>query len=315
MSRHKNKKQLNFRVRRGQFASLSPGELLLEQISDAQLLAIRGRAKKVREYHAKAFYELEAQRATHKEVITTALQSVPGVTVNIDGWCRAIKLRYVNTPLSCVGSLKQSGRFNYGADIDEQARFTPFPALYVASDRATAHCEMFGYTEQESVTGLTSEALALQPATSIVYLALSGVVNNVFDLKQTSNLKSFLEVTKRFKMTSSLRRLERKLGVRPMQVIGTAALLVRSLMEKEWRAFPVHVDIPANSQVFGRLASIAGFEGIRYESSRTGKDVLAIFPRNFRNSTSVIRVTDAPGESTCIVLDGKTWRDAERTER
>lgn len=314
VTRHRNKKQLNFRVRQGQFPSLSPGELLLEQISNEHLLAIRGRAEKVREYHAKAFYELEAQRATHKEIITKALQSVPGTTINIDGWCRAIKLRYVNTPLSCTGSLKQSGRFNYGADIDEQARFTPFPALYIASDRATAHCEMFGYTEQEPINGLTSEALALQPAISIVYLALSGTVNNVFDLQQKSILKPFLEATKKFKMTSSLRKLERKLGMRPMQVANTAALLMRSFMEKEWRAFPMHVDIPANSQIFARLVLMAGFEGIRYESTRTGKDALAIFPRNFRNSTSIIRVTDAPPESKCTVLNGETWGDAERTE-
>lgn len=149
VTRHRNKKQLSYRVRQGQFPSLSPGELLLEQISNEQLLATRGRAEKVREYHAKAFYELEAQRATHTEIIINALQSVPSTTINVDGWCRAIKLRYVKTPLSCLGSLKQSGRFNFGADIDEQARFTAFPALYIAADRATAHCEMFGYTENK----------------------------------------------------------------------------------------------------------------------------------------------------------------------
>ena len=107
MARHRNKKQLSYRVRQGQFASLSPGELLLEQISNEQLLATRGMAEKIREYHAKAFYELEAQRATHTEIITKALQSVPSITISVDGWCRAIKLRYVNTPLSCVGSLKE----------------------------------------------------------------------------------------------------------------------------------------------------------------------------------------------------------------
>lgn len=313
VTRRRNKKQLNFSIRQGRFPSLSPGELLLEQISNEQLLAIRGRAEKVREYYAKAFYELEAQRATHKEGITKALQSVSGTTINTDGWCRAIKLRYVDSALSCIGSLKQSGRFNYGADIDEQARFTAFPALYIASDRATAHCEMFGYTEHEATTGLTSEALALQPDMSIAYLALSGTVNNVFDLKKKSNLKPFIEATRGFKMTPSLRKLERNLGMKPMQVVNTMALLSRSLMEKEWRAFPMHVDIPANSQIFARLVLTAGFEGIRYESTRTGKDVLAIFPRSFRNSTSIVRVTDAPPKSRFTVLSGETWEDAERT--
>ena len=99
-----------------------------------------------------------------------------------------------------------------------------------------------------------------------------------------------------------------------MQVASSAPLLMRSFMEKEWRAFPMQVDVPANSQIFARLVLMAGFEGIRYESTRTGKDALAVFPRNFRNSTSIIRVTDAPHETKCTVLSGETWRDAERTE-
>src|ERR1700710_829858 len=105
VTRHKNKKQLRYRIQQGQFPSLSPGELLLEQINNEQLLATRGRAAKIREYHAKAFYELEAQRATHTEILTQALQNIPTTPINVDGWCRAIKLRYVKTPLSCVGSL------------------------------------------------------------------------------------------------------------------------------------------------------------------------------------------------------------------
>ena len=287
---------------------------MLEQINNEQLLATRGRAAKIREYHAKAFYELEAQRATHTEILTQALQNIPTTPINVDGWCRAIKLRYVKTPLSCVGSLKQSDRFNYGADIDDQARFTAFPALYIAADRATAHCEMFGYTEQTEFTGLTSEALALQPSTSIVYLALSGIVSNVFDLRLKSNLKPFIDATKKFKMSPSLRTYERSLGLKPMQVVSTASMLMRSFMEKEWRAFPMQVDIPANSQIFARLVLMAGYEGIRYISTRTGGEALAVFPRNFVNSTSVVQVPDALPETKCSVLNGDTWKDAERTE-
>lgn len=115
-------------------------------------------------------------------------------------------------------------------------------------------------------------------------------------------------------MSSSLRKFERNLGLKPMQVVSTATLLMRSFMEKEWRAFPMQVDIPANSQIFARLVLMAGFEGIRYESTRTGKDALVIFPRNFRNSTSFVQVTDAPPESKCAVLNGEAWEDAERTE-
>jgi hypothetical protein len=311
---HRNRqRRLSFNFRQGDpFRRLPPGELLLEQITGDQLRAARNRGETVRKYQSRQFFELEAQRAANKEKITAALQSVAGISVPIDGWCRAIKLRYAHALLSCVGSLRQSGRFNYGADIDEQ-RFPTFPALYVAKDRATAHCEMFGYTEEEHVAGgLSGKALALQPETSIVYLALTGAVNNIFDLTQSKNLRAFLQVVAKFKFSSDFRAMERKLGFKPMLVANTTERLMVTFMDTKWRAFLTHVDLPANSQVFGQLVSAAGFEGIRYASVRTRTDVLAIFPRCFRNSSSIVTVIDPPLGAHCAELSSATYTDVER---
>lgn len=310
--RRKRQRKLSFNLRHADaFGALPPGELLIEQITGERLRALRDQGETVRKYQFRQFFELEAQRALHKEKITAALQSVAGIQVDINGWCRAIKLRYGHALLSCLGSLKQSGRFNYGADIDDQ-RFPVFPALYIASDRATAHCEMFGYTAEEDVSGLSGQALALQPATSIAYLALAGAVNNVFDLTQPKNLRAFLRATAVFKFTSDFRAMERKLGIRPVMLARTTGRLMTTFMDPSWRAFLTHVDVPANSQVFGQLVSAAGFEGIRYNSVRTGAHALAIFPRCFRNSSSIVRVLDPPPGARCIELRAGTYEDTER---
>jgi hypothetical protein len=307
------RRDLKFRFSRGNpFRELAPGELLLEQISDRQLRAARDHGQRILNYQTRQFFELEALRAAHRDKITDALQSVPGVPIDVTGWCRAIKGRYAHALLSCVGSMKQSGRFNVGADVDGGQRFPIFPALYVASDRATAHCEMFGHVQPGS--GLSAEALALQSDTSILWLALTGMVSNVFDLTQERNLVPFLKATSSFRFSRDFRAYERSLGIKPVLVANTTARLMATFMDPSWRAFAAHVDLPANSQVFGGLAAAAGFEGIRYKSARTGGDALAIFPRAFRNSASVIRVCDPHPGAHCIELSATTFTDCERFE-
>ncbi|HEY6642478.1 RES family NAD+ phosphorylase [Povalibacter sp.] len=309
----KRSRKLNFRIGRGDPA-LAPGELLLEMITPTQLRASRLRGEQISEYQSRQFYELEAQRVTHQDKIRSALQSVAGISVPLDGWCRSIKLCYSHVPLSCVGSLKQSGRFHYGADLGE--RFPAFPALYLAADRPTAHCEMVGYTRKgETTNGFTAEELAMQSATSIAWLAISGVVNNVFDLTQPKNLKPFVETTKGFKFTSDFRKFERACKIRPVRLANTTAVLVITFMDPAWRAVLQYADVPANGQVFGQLVASAGFDGIKYRSTRTRADALVVFPRNLSNGGSVVRVTDSAPGSQCTELNADTHADAEREQR
>ena len=104
----KRRRQLRLRVYRsseGAWPSLGPGELLLEYFSDRDLSAWRSRAKDLQEYHYLWFFELESQRAANQERLVQSLRNVPGITVDLDGWGRAMAYRYSDVPLSCIGSL------------------------------------------------------------------------------------------------------------------------------------------------------------------------------------------------------------------
>lgn len=294
---------------------LSPGELLFEQINDEDLARSQRHGRNSRRYNSRFFWELEAQREQSKEAINAALQSVPGITVNVDGWCRAMKARYFLSPLSCIGSMRVSGRFNFGADVDENNRFPAFPALYIAENRATAHCEMVGYTEPDGVHRgevLSGEALALMRDTSITLAAISGHVSNVFDLTDDKNLKSFIEETRDFKFTSDFRKFERELGFKPIQIARSSKELLGTFMDPSWRTFPMYLDLPANSQVFGKLLMAAGFEGVLYRSMRTDGRALAIYPRCFAASSSVVKIVDPLPSAVCTELNSATHMDCER---
>lgn len=85
-----------------------------------------------------------------------------------------------------------------------------------------------------------------------------------------------------------------------------------SLLMKNWRAFPMQFDVPANSQIFGHLVYLAGIEGIRYPSKRTGKDCLVAFPRNFSRTGSYIELDDAAPDGVSLKrVDGDNWQDCE----
>ena len=305
--RRKPGKRLKFTYQRGPQPRINPAEVLLEHISDAELLRSRSHASRVTDYNTKLFYELEGQRAAHADAIRTALQSVPGTAVAVDDWCRQVKARYVLTPLSCAGSLITSGRFNYGNDLD--TRFPRFPALYIAENRATAHSEMFQLAT-EPAGKLTAEDMNFQPGQSIAAYALRGTVQQVFDLTRPETLQPLIDVTRDFTLSSELRRMEKAIGIPTRQVARTTEQLMLTIMDRDWRTYPMYADIPANSQVLGSLLQDAGFEAVLYPSMRlAGGRAMAIFPRCFANTTSIVRVKGAPAEARRTELSAATYLD------
>jgi hypothetical protein len=305
----KKKQKLKFHLHRGEPQRLNPAELLLEHVSDIDLARSRSHGSRLAAYNTQIFYELEGQRAAHADEIRSALQSVPEISVAVDDWCRQIKALYALSPLSCAGSLVSSGRFNYGNDLDH--RFPRFPALYIAENRATAHCEMFQIPAE--LTGrLSAEDMNFQPSQSIAAYSLAGTVQQVFDVTRPENLAAFMEVTRDFSLSTELRKMERSFGIPPRQVAQTPEQLMSTLSDPNWRAYPMYADVPANSQVLGSLLQDAGFEGVLYNSvRRAGGRAMAVFPRMFRNSTSVIRVLGAPPQARDTVLNAATCRDIE----
>jgi hypothetical protein len=92
-------------------------------------------------------------------------------------------------------------------------------------------------------------------------------------------LKEFASIMSTFKLSKAVRDTERKLGATPLRLLDTADDLHDSFMVENWRHNPSVMNTPANSQLFGHLLSLAGFEGVLFSSTRTGKKNLALFTR------------------------------------
>ena len=105
---------------------------LLDEISEESVIRGIEGDNRICALHFKLFFSLEAQRVRHYEELIEAIRSsVRREPIQINGWSRAVTVKWTNNPLSAVGSLTHiGGRFNYGRQINEH-QFTPFPALYI----------------------------------------------------------------------------------------------------------------------------------------------------------------------------------------
>jgi hypothetical protein len=222
--------------------------------------------------------------------------------------------RYSDAPLSCVGSLKWvGGRFNYGVDIDD-TRFAPFPALYLAENSETGFREMNGLVRETQRSGLTGDELALCTKSGIAWVPVRGKVSNIFDVTRAANLRAFASVLQSFRVSPNVRNFEAKLNAVPLRLVKTAKELQRSFMSENWRELPSIFATPANSQLFGHLLRLAGFEGVLFSSTITRKLNLALFPRQFEHSSSAVYVKDPPAGARCTELSAATYADVERVE-
>lgn len=314
MSKRRKPRQLRFNVYRGSGGeppSVPSGELLLEYFSDDQVLAWRAKSADVQHYHYLWYFELEAQRAANQLQIVDALRSVSGITIDLSGWGRALQYKYSDTPLSCAGSIKWvGGRFNYGVDIDS-SRFTPFPALYLAEDMETGLREMHGLTREDKRGGLTPNELNLCAENGVAWVAVTGLVSNIFDLTHARTLQKFASILSTFKLSKIVRDREKQLGATPLRLIASADELHKSFMLENWREYPSVMNTPANSQLFGHLLSLAGFEGALFASTRTGNKNLVLFTRQFKNSSSIVRALKPPASARHCELNALTYAEFE----
>jgi hypothetical protein len=228
----------------------------------------------------------------------------------VERWQRLVSYRYSACPLSCAGSTKSlaGGRFNFGAF--DPLNFPPFPALYLAEDRDTAWSEKYGYV-LDGPTKLTRAELALTKTESVSCLSVSGSVERIIDLRDTTRLTSFLAIVATFTVPPDLLARARAWKIHPKYPQTMDDLLAR-LLDKNWRGYPMGFDIPAPSQFFGQLTLAAGVDGVVYPSTRTndGKCCMALFPSNFSGSASAISIDDpVPPGATHTTLTADTYRD------
>ena len=282
-----------------------PSEYLLDTFTLDQLESTKHYSDALCKYHWEFYSELALQRAAVADSISAAIISKSLSTFAFPHWQRTVKYVYSLSPLASIGSVKNGGgRFNIG-NIDEN-RFPTFQALYIAEDKETALSEALG----QSKSGvLNSTQLALTNPESITVLSVSGEVESVFDLTNSSSLTNLIHVISHFRASDRLWREARRLKLPPPETVGSADLLLESFLDPNWRAFPQVVDVPANSQIFGQLARSAGCGGVLYLSKMTGRKSLALFPDNFQESKSFVQLDDAtPSPSVISRIDQSNWQ-------
>ncbi len=282
----------------------------MEQGTVQELRAAKAQTKTYLKYYWDFYSELAYQRAQIEEQLKQALNESCRADLEFKQWQCAVKYKYSLHPLSAIGSTKGiGGRFNVGGDINPN--IPVFSALYITEDKDTALQETLGQIANED-SNLSPQELALANPQSESIISASGKLDHVLDLSTAKSLSKFIRLIKDFKLPGYIFRMAKALGADQPVIVRTPGLLRKSLLGNDWRHMPMLYDVPSNSQVFGHLVYQAKIEGILYPSKLTKKQCLAIFPRNFENTSSYIQLDDSPAhEKTPTRLDSRQWRLSE----
>lgn len=286
-----------------------PSLIELERFSRTSLQEWLRAADRLGQLQAALYFGLESARQERGQALIDALRAGTRAGFEFQDWCRIVDFRYTLAPLSVAGSVRrEGGRFNIGARLSPGA-FTPFPALYVAEDYDTAYRERFGQDRVTKNAALAGHELALRRPESFTQVRLRGRLDLVLDIGDPGALKPFVDVIRQFELPTKVARLSHTLHLRrPPGMIRSVASLQRQLFHANWRVLPMQFDLPANAQVFGRIASAAGIHGILYPSVRQdGKQCLALFPQNWRGTGCFVEVADpAPPPARLVRLHAST---------
>lgn len=253
------------------------------------------RSEDLDELHQLLYMAVEPQRARRRADLLTALNVKPAPPVTFERWVRIVEHRWTNCPLSSAGSLiGVGGRFNIGQDIDMSVP-KPFPALYIGENHETAYKEHHQIALNGNPTnGLTPEDLALSGSTST--LQMRGHVERVLDLTDPLALAPFCRIVAKFPLPAGIPRILRRLRApaNGVQMIRSPAVLQKALQYRNWRVWPVQFGIPSPSQQFAELAQAAGYEAIRYRSTKNPSGYcLAIFSASIGSDRTYVELADA----------------------
>ncbi len=286
-------------------------KILLDAFSVDDIRAWAAFQDKILRFHWDYYSNLAFQRSKVVDQIkSTLLEAAEGPFV-FSTWQRVVRHKYSLEPLSVEGSLVDpGGRFNIGEINPTQ--FPPFPALYIASDKKTALQEMLC---QKIKTGQEQQALefALASPTSIASVSLSGSIDSYINLRNPEKLQSFVDYIKGFTIPNHLIKTSKEIGSPSPQLIQNVTKLLDSLLDTNWRSWPMQLDVPHTCQIFGQIVAETGIEGILYPSKFNERDCLAIFPQNFEEDGSYVQLDDeAPAETRVDRLDAQSWAKIQR---
>lgn len=289
-----------------------PGLLELDRFSEADLDRWNSLSQDLDELQAILYSGVEPQRQRHHTELIAALRLVPCTPMDFVGWVRMVTLRYADAPLATAGSLKNfGGRFNIGADVDNAIR-SPWPALYIASNQETAYREKFGMAKDDRIDGLSAEELTLAPGGSYSSVRLDGHLELVFDLAHEEALEPVCKVLRKISLPAEAARLQKRLKIpgTPGAMIRTAARLIQEVLVVNWRILPAQFGNPAVSQILAGLILDAGYEAIRYPSTKSDGECVAVFPHRLASDASFVMLADdAPASVRHTRLDLSTSDD------
>lgn len=282
--------------------------LLLDSFSTKNLARWEDQKDRILRYHWDLYSALAYERRKIADKLRVALLEAATRPYEFEGWQRQVRYKYSLTPLSPKGSLiEPGGRFNIpNMDLDQ---IPPFPALYIAEDKETTLQEA---GQRNGSAGLSTLDLALIKKDSISIVAVNGKLGSVIDVHQPDTLEPFLNLIKEFSIPKRIFHTAKKLNLNPPNIVKDLDTLLVTLLEPNWRAQCMQLDIPANCQIFGQLVANAGIEGILYPSKFTGKRCLAIYPQNFDSGSFIVVNGDTPAGAISR-LDAKGWLSLKAT--
>lgn len=299
-------------MRHGPSAGGMPGLLELDRFSEADLERWNSLSKDLDELSDILYSGIEPQRRRHHVELMQALRSVPSAPMDFTGWVRLVPWRYTNAPLSAAGSLTNyGGRFNIGADVDN-AIHARWPALYIAENQETAYREKFGLSKDDRIDGLSADELALATGGSYTAVRLDGHLELVFDLAQEGVLGPLCAVLRKMTLPAEARLLHKRLKLPgpPASMIRSASRLLKEALVVNWRGQPAQFGLPAVSQILASLIVDAGYEAIRYPSTKGDGECVAVFPHRLASDASFVSVSDvAPASARHTRLDMSTADD------
>lgn len=280
-----------------------PPLLLLDSYSVGDLHRWEVQKEKILRYHWDLYSSLAYERRKIADQINFALLEAACGPYEFKKWQRQVRYKYSLSPLSPKGSLiEPGGRFNI--PIMNPDQISPFPALYIAEDKETTLQEAGQhYTGSE---GLSALDLALIRKDSISIVAVSGKLESFIDLQQPAKLKPFLNLIKGFSIPKNIVQAAKKIHLSSPTTVQNLNTLIDSLLEPNWRAMCMQLDVPANCQIFGQLVANGGIGGILYPSKFTKKNCLAIYPQNFEADSFVAIEGDSPAGAVSR-LDANIW--------
>lgn len=302
----KSKRHRKFSKSPPKHKSKKKKSMLLEQTSVEEIVKLKKYGEKYAKFHWDYYFNLAYQRSKIADEIKQALLEAALESFEFTKWQRTIRLKHSNSPLSVRGSLKTiGGRFNIG-DID-QPLIGPFPALYVSEDFDTGLQELFGQGYVGGTKKLAYSNLLASPK-SFASIVLSGHLEDVIDLREPKHLRPFVNLIKGFPIPNYLKITAKEIN-EPVNLVATVSALMFAILNPDWRIWPMNLDVPAVSQIFGQVVESVGIEGIIYPSKFTGRSCIAIFPQNFDADESYIElVGDVPSSIKIKRIDKDVWK-------